>query len=97
MTNTKDKAMTKKTWTHPDAWHPGGGLTDAVLYLDKMSKAALVDIVLDALALQEPGRVTLAATKAFCDPRLIARGDSPPNIKRDMQYQRMLRDRGIAE
>jgi hypothetical protein len=54
--------------------------TPAAAALERLSKSALIDVVLDLVALQnemEPGEVDAGLIAEAANPRLAARGDKP--------------------
>lgn len=69
----------KKRPTHPAAWHPQGGESDLLCYLQDTSKAALIDIVLDLVGLAEGIDIpTVEQVAALANPRLKIRDDRDP-------------------
>ena len=78
---------TKKRPSHPLAYHCQGYLSDIGAYLSGMSKAALIDVVCDALDLQDAK--DLDAARRFIDPRLTIRGDRQPmaEVKAERKYR----------
>lgn len=54
-----------------------------VAYLDRLSKRALIDLVLDATGLIqgcEPDAINFAELREFVGPRLLVRGDREPRV-----------------
>lgn len=63
----------KKPPSHP--WKEGAE------YLNRLSKAALIDLVLDAYDLASSEHRYAPRLANYCAPRLRARDDSVPNVK----------------
>ena len=78
--------MAKKYPSHRAYRDPDGHISDAGLYLEALTKSALVDLAFDHLGVDEDV-IPLEAVKDWVDPRLAARGDRRPSIRRSQRWR----------